>query len=110
MCRPGTTLPHFMPLLQVQNVSKSYPPAAGPLQVLTGVSLDVKAGEVVAVVGDSGSGKSTLLHLIGALDRPTSGSIRIDGDDIFRNCDEAPARLRRERIGLICPVEHPLLD
>ncbi len=97
-----------MPLLQVQNVSKSYPTAAGPLQVLTAVSLDVKAGEVVAIIGESGSGKSTLLHLIGALDRPTSGSILIDEDDIFRKSDEALARFRNERIGFIFQFHHLL--
>ena len=97
-----------MPLLQVQNVSKTYPTAAGPLEVLANATLDVDAGEVVAIVGESGTGKSTLLHLIGALDRPTSGSVLVDGEDIFRKSDEALARFRNERIGFIFQFHHLL--
>jgi lipoprotein-releasing system ATP-binding protein len=62
-----------MALLEVRDLEKSYPTAAGPLEVLRGVSFDVEQANVVAVVGESGTGKSTLLHMIGALDRPTSG-------------------------------------
>ena len=68
-----------MPLLQVQNVSKSYPTAAGPLQVLSAVSLDVKAGEVVAIIGESGSGKTTLVRLIAGLERPDNGAVTLGG-------------------------------
>ena len=96
-------------LVEVRNVSKSYPTGAGgSLEVLRGVSFSVEAGEVVAVVGESGAGKSTLLHLLGTLDRPSSGSILFRGEDIFRQNDEALAAFRNRAIGFVFQFHHLL--
>ncbi|HEX7069562.1 MAG TPA: ATP-binding cassette domain-containing protein, partial [Rhodothermales bacterium] len=72
------------PLLSARDLTRHYPSGNTVLEVLRGVSLDVRRGEVVAVVGESGTGKSTLLHLLGALDRPTSGTVHFEGDDVFK--------------------------
>ena len=69
-------------LLELNDVSKSYPTGEGPLLVLRGVGLSLGAGDSLALTGESGSGKSTLLHLAGGLDRPDTGSIRFEGRDI----------------------------
>ena len=88
-----------MPLLDVDNLVKHYATGGGaPLEVLRGISLQVQAGDIVAVMGESGTGKSTLLHLLGALDRPTSGTVRYEGEDLF---EKPPRRLR-------LPVPSPL--
>lgn len=97
-----------MPLLEVRDLKKSYPTAAGPLEVLGGVSFAVEPGEIVAVVGESGTGKSTLLHLIGTLDRPTSGQVLFDGEDVFRKSDDELANFRNERIGFVFQFHHLL--
>jgi len=93
------------PVLDVRDVRKSY----GDLEVLHGVSLTVGRGEQVAVVGPSGSGKSTLLHIIGTLDRPTSGSVVIDGRDTSGMSEAELAGLRSHRIGFVFQSFH-LLD
>jgi lipoprotein-releasing system ATP-binding protein len=97
-----------MALLEIRDLAKSYPTAAGPLEVLRGVSFDVTAGEVVAVVGESGTGKSTLLHLIGALDRPSHGSIRYQGQDVFAKSDDDLATFRNEHVGFVFQFHHLL--
>lgn len=90
---------------------RSYPNAAGPpLQVLRGLDLEVRSGEAVAIVGASGSGKSTLLHLLGALDRPTSGTVLIDGSDVSGLSEEEAAALRTRRIGFVFQFHHLLGD
>ena len=96
------------PLLEVRDLKKSYPTAAGPLEVLGGVSIRVSPGEIVAIVGESGTGKSTLLHLIGTLDRPTSGEVLFEGSNVFRKSDEELARFRNERIGFVFQFHHLL--
>ncbi len=88
-------------LLGVTDLTKTYPGEAGPLTVLDRVSLTLEAGKSLALTGDSGSGKSTLLHLVGGLDRPDSGEIRIDGTDIAQLGDEGRAALRRGTVGVI---------
>ena len=93
------------PVLDVRDVRKRY----GDLEVLHGVSLTVGRGEQVAVVGPSGSGKSTLLHIIGTLDRPTSGSVVIDGVDTSGMSEAELAGLRSHRIGFVFQSFH-LLD
>lgn len=100
----------FMPpLVEVRNISKSYPTGAGgSLEVLRGVSFNVESGEVVAIVGESGAGKSTLLHLLGTLDRPSSGSILFRGEDIFRLNDEELAAFRNRAIGFVFQFHHLL--
>lgn len=96
------------PILQASNLAKSYPTAAGPLEVLRGLSLEVKAGEMVAVVGESGTGKSTLLHLLGALDRPTAGTVDFDGVNIFEKGDRVLAAFRNRSIGFVFQFHHLL--
>ena len=87
--------------LKVENLSKIYDSAAGRVVALDKVSFAIKKGEFVSVVGPSGSGKSTVLNMIGALDRPTSGKIYIDGIDIFSLTDSEIATMRNSRIGFI---------
>jgi lipoprotein-releasing system ATP-binding protein len=95
-------------LVQVADLSKSYPAARGRLLVLDGVTFDVCRAEIVAVVGESGSGKSTLLHLMGALDRPDGGEVRFAGQNIFDKADEDLSRFRNERIGFVFQFHHLL--
>jgi lipoprotein-releasing system ATP-binding protein len=78
------------------------------VEVLRGIDLDVKSGEIVVIMGPSGVGKSTLLHLIGGLDRPTSGSILIDGDDLFSLKDKDLAIFRNNAIGFVFQFHHLL--
>ena len=72
-----------MEVLQAKNLKKIYGSGNNAVHALDGVDLSVKKGEFVAIVGTSGSGKSTLLHMLGGLDRPTSGTVMVDGQDIF---------------------------
>ena len=96
-------------LLQVEDLKKSYQTGDGEqLDVLNGITFSVDKGQVVAVVGDSGAGKSTLLHLLGALDRPSGGSILFDGEDIFKKDDEELARFRNTSIGFVFQFHHLL--
>ena len=96
-------------LLQVESLRKAYKTGdGGTLEVLRGMSFSVEKGEVVAVVGESGAGKSTLLHMLGALDRPTSGTVLFDGEDIFKKDDEALARFRNKSIGFVFQFHHLL--
>jgi len=87
--------------LKVENLSKIYDTSAGRVVALDKVSFTIKKGEFVSIVGPSGSGKSTVLNMIGALDRPTSGKISIDGIDMFSMNDSEIATMRNERIGFI---------
>jgi putative ABC transport system ATP-binding protein len=88
------------PILEVADVTKTYP-SQPPVQALRGVSLQVRAGELVAIVGPSGSGKTTLLHLMGTLDRPTCGTVQITGFDVARLGDRQLSGLRASRIGFV---------
>ncbi|MFG2001547.1 ABC transporter ATP-binding protein [Spirillospora sp. NPDC048911] len=88
------------PVLQLENVSKIYPGAV-PVTALKDATFTVHRGDLVAIVGPSGSGKSTLLQVMGTLDRPTSGTVRILGDDAAAMSDRALAGLRAERIGFV---------
>lgn len=87
--------------LRVENLSKIYDTSAGRVVALDKVSFTIKKGEFVSIVGPSGSGKSTVLNMIGALDRPTSGKISIDGIDMFSMNDSEIATMRNKRIGFI---------
>jgi putative ABC transport system ATP-binding protein len=87
-------------VLELEQVAKVYP-GSPPVQALDRVGLAVAAGELAAVVGPSGSGKSTLLHLMGTLDKPTAGTVRITGIDAARMTDRELARLRASRIGFV---------
>ena len=75
--------------LVIENVGKEYPTRSGPLRVLSEVSLSLNRGEAVAVTGPSGCGKSTLLHIVGTLDRPTTGTVELDGADPFTLSESA---------------------
>jgi putative ABC transport system ATP-binding protein len=86
------------PVLELREVRKSYP---GGVEALRGVSLTIERGELTAIVGPSGSGKSTLLHLMGTLDRPSAGTIALDGRDLSRASDDELAGLRATRIGFV---------
>ena len=90
-----------MPVLETRELRKYYGAGDTQVRALDGVSLRVERGEFAAVVGTSGSGKSTLLHMLGGLDRPTSGSVSVDGTDIFQLKDEALTIFRRRRIGFV---------
>ncbi len=90
-----------MEILRVQNLTKVYGKDLAKVVALDNVSFSVEKGEFVAIVGASGSGKSTLLHLIGGVDRPTSGKVFIDGKDIYKYSDDELAIFRRRQVGLI---------
>lgn len=90
-----------MKILKVDNLTKIYGKDTTKVVALDHVSFSVEKGEFVAIVGASGSGKSTLLHLIGGVDRPTSGKVFIDGKDIFNFNDDKLAIFRRRQVGLI---------
>ena len=91
----------MMPLLAADRVRKTYPAGDTPVEAVRDVSLRVDAGEFVAIVGPSGCGKSTFLHLCGGMDRPTSGSIALEGRRLETLDDEALTRVRRERVGFV---------
>lgn len=90
-----------MELLRVEHLSKIYGAGENQVKALDDVSLRVEKGEFVAIVGASGSGKSTLLHLLGGVDRPTSGKVYINGTDIFAMNDDELAIFRRRQVGII---------
>jgi putative ABC transport system ATP-binding protein len=88
-------------VVSASNLTRRYGEGEAAVDALRGVSLDVKHGELVAVMGPSGSGKSTLMHILAGLDRPTGGEVSIDGTPIQRLADTALTKLRREKIGFI---------
>lgn len=90
-----------MTILQTKELKKSYGTGETAVHALAGVNLQVEKGEFVAIVGTSGSGKSTLLHMLGGLDRPSSGSVSVDGKDIFSLKDEELTIFRRRKIGFV---------
>jgi putative ABC transport system ATP-binding protein len=96
----GADGPGGVPVLELEQVSKVYP-GQPPVRALDQVSLAVPAGELAAIVGPSGSGKSTLLHLMGTLDMPTAGTVRITGIDVAKMRDRELAALRAARIGFV---------
>ncbi|MFN8650946.1 MAG: ABC transporter ATP-binding protein [Gemmatimonadales bacterium] len=98
-------------MLVARAVRKTYQGGDGrPLEILSGVDLEVGRGEFVAIVGESGAGKSTLLHLLGALDRPTAGAISLDGQDFSSASEAALDELRNRRIGFVFQFHHLLRD
>ena len=90
-----------MVILQTHDLKKYYGSGDTQVKALDGVDLSIEQGEFVAIVGTSGSGKSTLLHMLGGLDRPTSGTVTVDGKDIFALKDEALTIFRRRKIGFV---------
>ncbi len=90
-----------MKILEVKNLCKNYGKGDTLVKALDNVSFEVGVGEFVAIVGASGSGKSTLLHILGAVDRPTSGTVIVNGTDVFKQNDNDLAIFRRRKVGLI---------
>lgn len=90
-----------MEILRVENLCKIYGKDENQVKALDGVSFSVNKGEFTAIIGPSGSGKSTLLHILGGVDRPTSGKVFVDGKDVFAQNEEQLAIFRRRQVGLI---------
>ena len=90
-----------MEILRVENLTKVYGKGENEVRALDGVSFSVEKGEFIAVIGPSGSGKSTLLHILGGVDRPTSGRVLMDGKDVYAQNEEQLAVFRRRQVGLI---------
>ena len=90
-----------MSILQTHDLKKIYGAGENAVQALAGVNLQVEKGKFVAIVGTSGSGKSTLLHMLGGLDRPSEGTVRVDGKEIFLLKDEELTIFRRRKIGFV---------
>ena len=90
-----------MSILQTNDLRKYYGAGENQVKALDGVNMSVENGEFIAIVGTSGSGQSTLLHMLGGLDRPTSGKVTVDGEDIFALKDEALTIFRRRKIGFV---------
>lgn len=96
-------------LLHAESIHKSYPMGrSSQLEVLKGIDLEIAEGEIITIIGPSGVGKSTLLHLIGGLDRPTQGQVRIDGSDISGFDDTRLAQFRNRIIGFVFQFHHLL--
>ncbi|MBK8249333.1 MAG: ABC transporter ATP-binding protein [Gemmatimonadetes bacterium] len=100
-----------MSVLRASGIAKTFRGGdGGTLSILNGVNLDVRRGEMVAVVGASGAGKSTLLHVLGALDRPTRGEVWIDGESIDGRTDDELALLRNRKVGFVFQFHHLLRE
>ena len=90
-----------MEILRVENLVKTYGKGENKVKAVDDISFSVEKGELVAIVGASGSGKSTILHLLGGVDRPTSGKVYIDGKDIYSLSNDNLAIFRRRQVGII---------
>ena len=90
-----------MEILKVENLSKIYGSGEGEVRALDGVSFSVPKGQFLAIIGPSGSGKSTLLHILGGVDRPTSGKVFLEDQDVFAQDEDHLAIFRRRQVGLI---------
>jgi lipoprotein-releasing system ATP-binding protein len=96
------------PLIKAADITKSFGTEAGELKVLRGINIEILAGEMVGIIGASGAGKSTLLHILGALDRPSSGNVLFEGRDIALMDDNALAHFRNASIGFVFQFHHLL--
>ena len=90
-----------MEILKIENICKTYGKGENQVKALDDVSFSVNSGEFIAIIGASGSGKSTLLHIIGGVDKPTSGKVYMNGQDVYAQSDEQLAIFRRRQVGLI---------
>lgn len=95
-------------MIKVTDLHKSFSIGPRELPVLKGINLEIRRGELVAIVGASGAGKSTLLHIIGTLDRPTKGTVEFDGQDLFKLSELEQAEFRNRRIGFVFQFHHLL--
>ena len=102
----------YMELLKIENLCKTYGKGENEVKALNNVSFTVPKGQMLAVIGPSGSGKSTLLHILGGVDRPTSGKVFLDGQDVYAQNDRDLAVFRRRQVGLIYQFYNliPVLD
>jgi len=96
------------PHISVRGLRKSFKIGPSEINILNGIDLDIKKGEVVSVVGESGVGKSTFLHILGTLDRPSAGSVLYEGQDVFRHGDKELAAFRNSSIGFVFQFHHLL--
>ena len=104
----GNPYPPAEMLVQVRRICKGFDASGSRLEILNGLDVDLMAGETMAVVGASGIGKSTLLHILGTLDRPDSGKVLFQGDDVFSYDDARLARFRNRSIGFVFQFHHLL--
>lgn len=95
-------------MIKVTDLHKSFSMGPYELPVLKGINLEIRRGELIAIVGASGAGKSTLLHIIGTLDKPTSGTVTFDGQDLFQMTEPQQAEFRNRRIGFVFQFHHLL--
>ncbi len=96
------------PLVRTSGLRRSFKTGDGEIEVLCGVDLTLEVGETVSIVGTSGVGKSTLLHILGALDRPTSGSVEFNGEDVFSKTPDELSQFRSESLGFVFQFHHLL--
>ena len=96
--------------IQIVDLRKSYPSGSTELHVLNGIDITVETGDIVSIIGDSGVGKSTLLNLLGALDRPTGGTVLYEGQDIFKFTNRELALFRNRELGFVFQFHHLLPD
>ena len=101
-----------MEILKVENLRKEYGRGEAKVTALDGISFSVERGDFVAIIGPSGSGKSTLLHILGGVDKPTSGKVYVNGEDVYGRSEEQLAIFRRREVGLIYQFYNliPVLD
>ncbi len=95
-------------LLKAQQIHKSYPQGSGELEILKGVDFEIQPSQAIAILGASGSGKSTLLHILGTLDKPNSGSLKFEGQDLLAMNDDELSRFRSEKMGFVFQSHHLL--
>jgi lipoprotein-releasing system ATP-binding protein len=98
------------PLISIRNINKSYQNNGVKIEVLNDLSFDIRAGETIAVVGESGIGKSTFLHILGALDRPDSGSLLYQGKDVFEFDGASLAKFRNQTLGFVFQFHYLLTE
>lgn len=95
-------------MIKVTDLTKTFPMNGRELTVLRGLNLEIQRGEFIAIVGASGAGKSTLMHILGTLDKPTSGTVYFDGQDLFRMSEQEQALFRNRKIGFVFQFHHLL--
>ena len=107
---PRTPVPDPSPVLRAEDVWRVFETGAERLEILRGVDLEVRRGELVAILGPSGTGKSTLLHVLGALDRPTRGRVFLDSLDVFSYSESQLHELRNRKVGFVFQFHHLLSE